>query len=77
MYVILGTLREGMECGDDAVAGILSPSSGNVAMPLPGGAPHAYHGAVAEVRSLWRRHRPLPNGGLRSCEARCYEPCES
>jgi hypothetical protein len=25
MYVILGTLREGMECGDDAVSAILSP----------------------------------------------------
>src|SRR5215510_12133685 len=27
------------------------------------GAAHAYHGAVAQVRRRWRRHRPLPNWG--------------
>ena len=37
MYVILGTLREVMECGDDAVAGILSHGCGSAAMPVPEG----------------------------------------
>ena len=37
MDVILGTLREGRECGDDAVAGILSHGCGSAAMPVPGG----------------------------------------
>ena len=27
------------------------------------GAAHAYHGAVAQVRRRWHRHRPLPNVG--------------
>ncbi len=54
MDVMVGTLREGMKRGDDAVEGILSQCCGREAMPVPGGT----------ARTAQRRRRDAAIGVL-------------